>query len=77
MVAIPIHWKIFGGCVVTKLERQLLNDNDPNTDFIEYELNKIGLPLDKNFVWYILVFGMGLSGSLAFLRLYLNKRNLH
>ena len=68
MVAIPIHWKIFGSCVVTKLERRLLNDDDPNVDFIEYELNKIGLPLDKDFVWYILVVGMGISGSLAFWR---------
>jgi hypothetical protein len=73
MVAIPIHWKMFDGCVVTKLERRLLNDDNPETDFIEYELNKVGLPLNKDFVKYLLVFGMGLSGSLAFLRWYLNK----
>lgn len=73
MVAIPIHWKMFGGCVVTKLERHLLDDDDPNTDFIEYELRKIGLPLNKDYVKYILIFGMGVSGALAFWRWNLNK----
>ena len=68
LIIIPIHWKVFGSCVITKLERQLLHDSDPNINFIEYELKKIGLPLDSNNVWYILIFGMGLSGTLAFCR---------
>lgn len=74
MVIIPIHWKIYGGCVVTKLERYLLDDDDPNVDFIEYELRKIGIPLDPVLVWYLLIIGMSVSGSLAFYRWKQNER---
>lgn len=73
LVIIPIHWKMFGGCLVTKLERHLLHDSNPDVNFIEYELNKIGLPFDPNVVWYLLIFGMGLSGGLAFFRLIKEK----
>ena len=68
LILIPIHWKLFGGCVVTKMERHLLGDDDPNVNFIEYELDKVGLAFNANVVWYLLIIGMGLSGTLAFVR---------
>jgi hypothetical protein len=68
LICIPIHWKIFGGCIITRIERHLLGDFDPNINFIEYELKKLGLPLDPDFVMYIVIYWIFLSCIFAFHR---------